>query len=60
MNSLFQDGATISWLLGESLILNHSRRSVVAGTPCATRCSSARERDDGSRLFHAARISTTR
>jgi len=29
MNSLFQDGATISWLLGEALILNHARRSVV-------------------------------
>ena len=29
MNSLFQDGATISWLLSESLILNHTRRSVV-------------------------------
>jgi pyruvate-ferredoxin/flavodoxin oxidoreductase len=29
MNSLFQDGATISWLLAESLILNHSRSSVV-------------------------------
>jgi pyruvate-ferredoxin/flavodoxin oxidoreductase len=29
MNSLFQDGSTISWLIGESLILNHSRRSVV-------------------------------
>jgi len=29
MNSLFQDGATISWLLAESLILNHARRSVV-------------------------------
>ena len=29
MNSLFQDGATISWLLAESLILTHSRRSVV-------------------------------
>ena len=28
MNSLFQDGATISWLLGESLILSHARRSV--------------------------------
>ncbi|RME94890.1 MAG: oxidoreductase [Verrucomicrobia bacterium] len=28
MNSLFQDGATISWLLGESLILQHARRSV--------------------------------
>lgn len=29
MNSLFQDGATISWLLSESVLLNHSRRSVV-------------------------------
>ncbi len=29
MNSLFQDGSTISWLLAESLIINHSRRSVV-------------------------------
>jgi pyruvate-ferredoxin/flavodoxin oxidoreductase len=29
MNSLFQDGATISWLLAESVIVNHARRSVV-------------------------------
>jgi pyruvate-ferredoxin/flavodoxin oxidoreductase len=29
MNSLFQDGPTIGWLLGESLILQHARRSVV-------------------------------
>ncbi len=29
MNSLFQDGATISWLLSESLLLKHGRRSVV-------------------------------
>ncbi len=28
MNSLFQDGATISWLIGESALLNHVRRSV--------------------------------
>ncbi|MCB1225508.1 MAG: hypothetical protein KDK99_06835, partial [Verrucomicrobiales bacterium] len=28
MNSLFQDGSTISWLLAESLLLNHARRSV--------------------------------
>jgi pyruvate-ferredoxin/flavodoxin oxidoreductase len=28
MNSLFQDGATISWLLSESLTQNHARRSV--------------------------------
>ena len=29
MNSLFQDGATISWLMAESAIVNHARRSVV-------------------------------
>ncbi|HEY3862684.1 MAG TPA: 2-oxoacid:acceptor oxidoreductase family protein [Verrucomicrobiae bacterium] len=29
MNSLFQDGATISWLLSEAAILTHARRSVV-------------------------------
>jgi pyruvate-ferredoxin/flavodoxin oxidoreductase len=28
MNSLFQDGATISWLISESAIINHARRSV--------------------------------
>ncbi len=28
MNSLFQDGATISWLLSEAAIINHARRSV--------------------------------
>jgi len=29
MNSLFQDGATIGWLFGESFIKDHSRRSVI-------------------------------
>jgi pyruvate-ferredoxin/flavodoxin oxidoreductase len=29
MNSLFQDGATISWLMAESAIVHHARRSVV-------------------------------
>ena len=28
MNSLFQDGATISWLMAESVIVDHARRSV--------------------------------
>jgi pyruvate-ferredoxin/flavodoxin oxidoreductase len=28
MNSLFQDGSTISWLMAESVIVNHARRSV--------------------------------
>ena len=29
MNSLFQDGATISWLMGESFILDNARTSVI-------------------------------
>ena len=29
MNSLFQDGVTVSWLMGEGFILDHGRRSVV-------------------------------
>ncbi|MBI3047565.1 MAG: 2-oxoacid:acceptor oxidoreductase family protein [Acidobacteria bacterium] len=29
MNSLFQDGMTIGWLMGESFIMDHGRRSVI-------------------------------
>jgi pyruvate-ferredoxin/flavodoxin oxidoreductase len=29
MNSLFQDGTTVAWLIGESFIMDHSKRSVV-------------------------------
>ena len=29
MNSLFQDGATVGWLFGESFIMDHARRSVL-------------------------------
>ncbi len=29
MNSLFQDGTTIGWLVAESFIINHARRSVL-------------------------------
>ncbi|MFQ5352560.1 MAG: 2-oxoacid:acceptor oxidoreductase family protein, partial [Candidatus Binatia bacterium] len=29
MNSLFQDGATVSWIMGESFILDHARRSII-------------------------------
>jgi pyruvate-ferredoxin/flavodoxin oxidoreductase len=34
MNSLFQDGITVGWLLGESFIVDHGRRSVI---PSASR-----------------------
>ena len=29
MNSLFQDGSTVAWLIGESFIMDHSKRSIV-------------------------------
>ncbi|MCB9837986.1 MAG: 2-oxoacid:acceptor oxidoreductase family protein [Phycisphaeraceae bacterium] len=29
LNSLFQDGSTVAWLLGEGFILDHARRSVI-------------------------------
>jgi len=29
MNSLFQDGATIAWIMGENFILDHARRSIL-------------------------------
>ena len=29
MNSLFQDGSTIGWLIGESFMVDHARRSVI-------------------------------
>ena len=29
MNSLFQDGSTVAWLIGESFIMDHAKRSIV-------------------------------
>ncbi|MCK4578825.1 MAG: 2-oxoacid:acceptor oxidoreductase family protein, partial [Candidatus Marinimicrobia bacterium] len=29
MNSLFQDGATVGWIMGESFIIDHARSSVI-------------------------------
>jgi pyruvate-ferredoxin/flavodoxin oxidoreductase len=34
MNSLFQDGATIGWLIGESFIRDHAARSVIPERLC--------------------------
>jgi pyruvate-ferredoxin/flavodoxin oxidoreductase len=34
LNSLFQDGITVAWLLGESFITDHSRRSVIPERLC--------------------------
>jgi len=43
MNSLFQDGATISWLFGESFIMDHARRSVIP----ERLCDALLEREEG-------------
>jgi pyruvate-ferredoxin/flavodoxin oxidoreductase len=45
MNSLFQDGATITWIMGESFIIDHARRSVVP-----ERLADALLRDGGALL----------
>ncbi|MCB9915719.1 MAG: 2-oxoacid:acceptor oxidoreductase family protein [Planctomycetes bacterium] len=42
MNSLFQDGATITWIFGESFIMDHARRSVIP----ERLCDALLERDD--------------
>src|SRR5262249_13239551 len=34
MNSLFQDGITVGWLLGERFIVDHGRRSVIPERLC--------------------------
>jgi pyruvate-ferredoxin/flavodoxin oxidoreductase len=34
MNSLFQDGSTISWMLGESFVDDHGRRAVIPERLC--------------------------
>ena len=43
MNSLFQDGSTIGWLIGESFIVDHGRRSVIPERLAAA----ILEREDG-------------
>ena len=43
MNSLFQDGSTIGWLIGESFIVDHGRRSVIP----ERLATSLLEREDG-------------
>ncbi|MCP5520423.1 MAG: 2-oxoacid:acceptor oxidoreductase family protein [Verrucomicrobiales bacterium] len=55
MNSLFQDGATISWLLGESMIMNHARRSVAPerlAEALLTRDDAVISREDYFNLTH--------
>ena len=50
MNSLFQDGPTVGWLLGESQIMHHARRSVVPERLCDAILY--REKDVISRAEH--------
>ena len=41
MNSLFQDGITVGWLMGESFIVDHARRSVIPERLADIVCSRA-------------------
>jgi pyruvate-ferredoxin/flavodoxin oxidoreductase len=43
MNSLFQDGVTVGWLMGESFIVDHARRrSVIPERLADAFCSPAK------------------
>ena len=50
MNSLFQDGITVGWLIGESFIVDHGRRSVIPER-LSDALHASRER-----CHHAARV----
>ncbi len=51
MNSLFQDGVTVGWLLGESFIVDHGRRSVIPERLADALDASGRERDQRARVL---------
>jgi len=59
MNSLFQDGSTIGWLMGESFILDHARSSVLP----ERLCDALLQRDSGvideAQLFDYLHFSDT-
>jgi len=50
MNSFFQDGATISWLMAESIIVDHARRSVCPNA-WSMRCWTARTRSQPRPIY---------
>jgi len=52
MNSLFQDGVTIGWLMGESFIVDHARRSVVPERLADIVLSGAANAIDEEQYYH--------
>ncbi len=59
MNSLFQDGATIGWLMGESFIKDHSFQSVVPERLADYLLSDMTEVFDEKDYFHYTHFSDT-
>ncbi|MFM1851222.1 MAG: hypothetical protein RIS54_906 [Verrucomicrobiota bacterium] len=56
MNSLFQDGATISWLMAESVIVDHARRSVVPERMADALLDRAENVSSEEEYFHLTRL----
>ena len=46
MNSLFQDSSTLAWIYGESMIMDHSKRSVIPERLVDTLLSGAKTSED--------------
>ena len=60
MNSLFQDGITVGWLLGESFIVDHGRRSVDPGAAGRRAAAIARATSSTRASTTSTRTSATR
>jgi pyruvate-ferredoxin/flavodoxin oxidoreductase len=52
MNSLFQDGVTVGWLMGESFIVDHARRSVIPERLADIVLSGAANAIDEEQYYH--------
>jgi pyruvate-ferredoxin/flavodoxin oxidoreductase len=60
MNSLFQDGVTVGWLMGESFIVDHARRSVIPERLADILLTARRERHHRRESTTTSRTSPTR
>ncbi|MFQ5461261.1 MAG: 2-oxoacid:acceptor oxidoreductase family protein [Phycisphaerae bacterium] len=59
MNSLFQDGATVAWIMGESFIMDHARRSVIPERLTDTLLGPAGDGLDEQAFFQLAHLDDT-
>ena len=60
MNSLFQDGITVGWLMGESFIVDHARRSVIPERLADALLTARRRTSSPSASTTSTRTSPTR